>query len=239
MMVRCSDLCTALAFSKCLSTHLRRGRVSFLGYSETLDMESAATLCVLLHRHTKALSVALGYRDLLTQHHSERVRGLCEIIGLRYGLAGQDLDILRLSASFHDVGKIGIPDNILLKPASLEADEWEIMKRHSGIGEQIMLSTELDGAPQVALVIRHHHEHYNGLGYPDGLSRDEIPVCSRIISIADSYDAMAVTRPYHRPKRHEEIMKILNAETGLKHDPELMRMFCEIIEYSEFKAAET
>jgi len=201
-------------------------------------MESEASLCMLLHRYTKALSVALGFRDLLTQHHSERVRGLCELVGERYGLTERQLDILRLSAAFHDVGKIGIPDGILLKAAPFEPDEWDIMKLHSGIGEKIMLATELDGAPEVALAIRHHHERYAGFGYPDGLSGEEIPICSRIISIADSYDAMAVTRTYHRARKHPEIMDILHDETGLKHDPELMRVFRDIIENSDFKAAE-
>ena len=84
-------------------------------------MESEASLCMLLHRYTKALSVALGFRDLLTQHHSERVRGLCELVGERYGLTERQLDILRLSAAFHDVGKIGIPDGILLKAAPCRA----------------------------------------------------------------------------------------------------------------------
>ena len=101
-----------------------------------------------------------------------------------------------------------------------------------------MLATELDGAPEVALAIRHHHERYAGFGYPDGLSGEEIPICSRIISIADSYDAMAVTRTYHRARKHPEIMDILHDETGLKHDPELMRVFRDIIENSDFKAAE-
>ena len=85
-----------------------------------------------------------------------------------------------------------------------------------------MVSTELEGSQQAALLIRHHHEHYNGMGYPDKLSGENIPICSRIISIADSYDAMAVTRSYHRARTHLEIMAILHEETGKKHDPELM-----------------
>jgi HD-GYP domain-containing protein (c-di-GMP phosphodiesterase class II) len=85
-------------------------------------------------------------------------------------------------------------------------------------------------------VIRHHHENYNGQGYPDRLSGEEIPIYSRIIAIADSYDAMAVTRSYHNARTHLEIMAILHKETGAKYDPELMRVFCEIIESSELKA---
>jgi HD-GYP domain-containing protein (c-di-GMP phosphodiesterase class II) len=200
-------------------------------------MELEATIFTVLYTYTKALSVALGYRDLLTGLHSERVLGLSEAIGARCGLSKKELCILTIAASLHDIGKIGIPDHILLKPSQLDEAERETIRRHSEIGQRIMAATELEGAQQASLVIRHHHEHYNGLGYPDSLSGEEISICSRIISIADSYDAMAVTRSYHHAKTHLEIMAILHKETGEKHDPELMRIFCEIIESSKFKAA--
>ncbi|EMR13293.1 metal dependent phosphohydrolase [Methylophaga lonarensis MPL] len=189
-----------------------------------------------LLKYTKALSVALGYRDLSTQLHSERVQELSASIGEYCGLNRKELNTLVMAASFHDVGKIGISDNILLKPAKLDEAEWLTMKEHSEIGEKIMLSTELEGAPQVARLIRHHHEHFNGMGYPDNLAGEEIPICARIISIADSYDAMAVTRSYHRVRTHSEIMDILHEETGKKHDPELMKGFCKIIERSHHRA---
>jgi HD-GYP domain-containing protein (c-di-GMP phosphodiesterase class II) len=191
-----------------------------------------------LYKYTKALSVALGYRDLLTRLHSERVIGLSEELGERCGLSERELGILKVSASFHDIGKIGIPDHILLKPTSFEAAEWEVMKQHSIIGEKIMASTELEGSPQAALIIRKHHEHYDGTGYPDGLSEEDIPICSRIIAIADAYDAMAVTRSYHHARKHWEIIEILHVETGEKFDPNLMLIFTGIIESSKFKAAE-
>jgi len=191
-----------------------------------------------LYKYTKALSVALGYRDLLTRLHSERVLGLSEAIGVRCGLSEKELGILKIAASFHDIGKIGIPDHILLKPAPFEKAEWEIMKQHPIIGEKIMAATELKGSQQAALIIRQHHEHYEGMGYPDGLSGEDIPVCSRIIAIADAYDAMAVTRSYHHARNHQEIMEILSVETGKKFDPKLMVLFSEIIESSKFKAVE-
>jgi response regulator RpfG family c-di-GMP phosphodiesterase len=190
-----------------------------------------------LIKYTKALSVALGYRDLSTQLHSDRVQGLSASIGKSCGLPHTEINTLIVAASFHDVGKIGIPDNILFKPSQLDKAEWEIMKRHSEIGEEIMLATELEGSQQAAQLIRHHHEHYNGMGYPDQLMGEDIPLCSRIISIADSYDAIAVTRSYHHVRTHQEIMAILHEETGEKYDPELMRVFCKIIETSQFKAA--
>lgn len=154
-------------------------------------------------------------------------------------MANEELCILGIAASFHDIGKIGIPDNVLLKSSRLDEAEWEKMKQHSEIGERILGATELEGSQQACLAIRHHHEHYNGLGYPDGLKGRAISICSRIISIADSYDAMAVTRSYHQAKTHEQIMAILHEETGEKHDPELMRIFCGIIESSNLKAPKT
>lgn len=188
-----------------------------------------------LYRYTRGLSVALGYRDMMTRLHSERVRDLSEMIGLKYGLNNRSANSLKISSSFHDIGKIGIPDDILLKRSAFDESEWEVMKRHAVIGEDIMLSTGIDGIEHAATVIRHHHEHYDGGGYPDGLSGESIPICSRIISIADSYDAMAITRPYHTARKHGEIMKILSDENGKKFDPKLMEIFCEAIEQSPFR----
>lgn len=192
-----------------------------------------------LYMYTKALSVALGYRDLLTQLHSERVRGLSEAIGLACGLSDKELDVLKIAASFHDIGKIGIPDHILLKTSHFDEAEWEEIRKHPEIGEKIMAATELDGSQKASWVIRHHHEYYGGSGYPDGLAGEDIPICSRIISIADNYDAMAVTRSYNQARTHAEIMAIMQEETGNKHDPELMRIFCKTIETSEFRATKT
>ncbi len=190
-----------------------------------------------LYRYTRALSVALGFRDQMTQLHSERVRALSVELGKRCRLDEQEIESLKVGSSFHDIGKIGIADRILLKPAPFDDDEWKIMKRHPEIGERIMLSTGFEGAELAARVIRHHHEHYDGGGYPDGLSFEQIPVCARIISIADSYDAMAVTRSYHSARSHQQIMDILERETGRKHDPDLMGIFRGFIENSEFRAA--
>jgi HD-GYP domain-containing protein (c-di-GMP phosphodiesterase class II) len=189
-----------------------------------------------LYRYTKALSVALGFRDQMTQLHSERVLALSEALGASCGLSNKDLGLLKLGASFHDIGKIGIEDRILMKSAPLDTDEWIKMRQHAVIGEDILLATGLEGSQQAAKIIRHHHEHYDGQGYPDGLAGEDIPVYSRIISIADSYDAMAVTRSYHRQRGHVEIMEILHRETGTKHDPHLMQIFSELIESSPLQA---
>jgi response regulator RpfG family c-di-GMP phosphodiesterase len=200
-------------------------------------MEADLPVFDALHRNTKALSVALGYRDLLTRRHSERVHGLSKALGVRLRLSQQELAILDIAATFHDIGKIGIPDRILEKPSRLDEDERETMNQHATIGEKIIAATELEGSQEAARIIRHHHEHYDGFGYPDKLGGERIPICSRIISITDSYDAMAVTRSYHKARTHREIMAILDRETGTKHDPELMLIFCEVIETSIYIAA--
>jgi HD-GYP domain-containing protein (c-di-GMP phosphodiesterase class II) len=191
-----------------------------------------------LFNYTKALSVALGYRDELTLLHSERVQELAEALGEAYGLSEDELNTLKVAAAFHDIGKIGIPDHILLKPDRFDETELEVMKKHAEIGERIMAATELEDAQQAAQTIRHHHEHFDGTGYPDGLTGEEIPICSRIISIADSYDAMAMTRTYHHSRTHREIMVTMEKETGRKHDPQLMKIFSGIIESSQFKSAQ-
>lgn len=190
-----------------------------------------------LFGYSKALSVALCYRDQLTQLHSERVQNIAEAIGEACGLSESQLNALKIAASFHDIGKLGIPDNILLKPARFDEDEWKVMKRHSEIGAAIIAATELEGSEEAAFAILHHHEHFDGSGYPDGLTGEDIPISSRIISLADSYDAMAMTRSYHRPKTHVEIMLTMEKESGGKHDPHLMHVFCGIVENSDFKAA--
>jgi HD-GYP domain-containing protein (c-di-GMP phosphodiesterase class II) len=189
----------------------------------------------LLLRYTRALAVALGFRDMETRIHSERVLVLSEHMGERLGLSAREMGLLRIGAAFHDVGKIGVPDQVLLKPSRLDESETAAMQQHSAIGAEIIVSTQLEGAADAALVIRSHHEHWDGSGYPDGLAGEVIPLGARIVAIADSYDAMAVTRPYHRGRIHAEILDVLRLEPG-KHDPRLMAIFLEVIEEPDLRA---
>lgn len=196
------------------------------------DEKIYQTLC----RYTSALTVALGYRDTSTLLHSERVLGLSEQLGIRCGLSEKDLDILKIAASFHDIGKIGIPDPILLKTGEYDEDDWTVMREHPRIGAEIMQAIDLEGAKQVAEVIHSHHEHFDGSGYPEGKSKQDISILARIISIADAYDAMAMTRSYHQAKSHNYIMEIIHQETGTKFDPDIVSFFNGIIEDSEYKS---
>lgn len=174
---------------------------------------------------SRALVTALCERDGYTREHSDRVAVLATILGVECGLTQQELRLLGIAAAMHDIGKIGIPDNILLKPARFVADEWEIMKSHAVRGERILRSIEIEGMDTVATAVRHHHEHFDGGGYPDRLAGEDIPVMSRILSIVDSYDAMSMTRPYHPARTHEQVMNILRDEQGGKHDPAILERF--------------
>lgn len=185
-----------------------------------------------------ALTVALGARDHYTRIHCDRVVQLAAELGMHIGLTPQELEKLALSARFHDLGKIGIPDTILRKPTSFEANEWECMKQHVLIGEQIVLAINGGRASGIARTVRHHHEHYDGSGYPDGLKGSDIPLDARIISVADSYDAMIARRPYHNARDHQAVMDILISESGSKHDPDLVHAFGAVIEKSGMRAGQ-
>lgn len=192
----------------------------------------------MLARYTEALSVALGYRDIYTKLHSDRVRDLSCQLGEACGLSADELRILRIAASFHDIGKIGIPDRILSKTDPLADAERVVIQRHSNIGEEILTTIGLPGSAEAAIVVRHHHEWFNGNGYPDGLVDDHIPIASRLIGIADSYDAMAERRSYHAPLGHRDILAVLEQERGTKHDPDLLDVFMRVVERSSAKAGE-
>ncbi|HJV53694.1 MAG TPA: HD domain-containing phosphohydrolase [Noviherbaspirillum sp.] len=183
-------------------------------------------------RYTDALAVALHERDAETRQHCDRVIALALELGAACDLAAQELSVLAFSASFHDIGKIGIPDHVLRKPGSFTAQEWEIMKTHAARGERILRATLLPDADAIATVVRHHHEHFDGSGYPDGLAGQDIPLLARVLTIADSYDAMASSRVYHRKRTHDEVIAVMHAEAEIKFDPSVFERFTHVIEHS-------
>ena len=189
---------------------------------------------VLLLEQSDCLNVVLKARDAYTQQHSSRVEGMSMTIGRRCGLDEDQLELLRISAKLHDIGKIGIPDRILLKPARFEPDEWEVMKTHAALGQEFCNALPHDDGEAVGRIVRHHHEFFDGQGYPDGLSGEDIPIASRIITVTDSYDAMTTTRPYHAPRSHAQVMKILSDESGIKLDPYVFRHFVSVVSQSEY-----
>ncbi len=143
-----------------------------------------------------SLALTVEARDAYTEGHCERLATYSETLGAAIGLPEDDLAALRRGGYLHDVGKIGIPDAILLKHDRLTPQEYEIMKRHPVIGEK--LCDGLRSLAPVRQIIRHHHERLDGSGYPDGLKGDAIPLLAQIVAIADAYDAMTTSRPYRR-----------------------------------------
>ncbi|WP_151735706.1 HD-GYP domain-containing protein ['Paenibacillus yunnanensis' Narsing Rao et al. 2020] len=175
----------------------------------------------LLESFFTTLAVALDARDSYTAGHSLRVAEYSVIIGQLAGLAGKELDDLRKSALLHDIGKIGVPDSVLFKDGNLTEEEFNQIKSHPVLGENILLQVEPGDkmAPYLSGV-RSHHERYDGKGYPDGLAGLTIPLHGRIIAVADAYDAMTSDRPYRKGMDHERALQILEQGRGSQWDPE-------------------
>jgi ribonuclease P protein subunit RPR2 len=146
-----------------------------------------------------ALSRSMEAKDYYTGSHTERVASIAVALARRLGFTGAELDAVEIGALLHDVGKIGIPERILNKPDALDAEEWKVMKKHPVISDHIL--SEVDLHPIVRQIARHSHERYDGIGYPDGVAGEEIPLAARIVLVADALDALTTDRPY-RPARH-------------------------------------
>jgi diguanylate cyclase (GGDEF)-like protein/PAS domain S-box-containing protein len=174
-----------------------------------------------------AMKTALFEKSHETEQHAKRLIQLSKAVGEAIGLTAQQFDELELFSTLHDIGKIGIDNQILNKPAKLDDDEWIKMKKHSEIGYRIaMASPEL---MSIAYYILTHHERWDGKGYPQGLAGENIPLLSRILAVADSYDAMTEDRPYRKGMQKQEAIDEIVNNTGTQFDPEIARIFVEIV----------
>ncbi|HUU63084.1 MAG TPA: PAS domain S-box protein [Dehalococcoidia bacterium] len=171
-----------------------------------------------------ALAATVDARDPYTYGHSGRVADIAQKIGRATGLSEKELANLYAASLLHDVGKVGVPDAILTKPGALTAEEWVAIKKHSSEGARIV--GYVRGLGALVPVILHHHEWYDGTGYPDGLKGEGIPLAARIISVADAYDTMTTARPYREVVSHKEASEELRRCSGTQFDPELMEAFC-------------
>lgn len=167
-------------------------------------------------------------RSQETEEHAERLNFLTNLLGLSLGLSPSQLDLLSLFASFHDIGKVGISDNILNKPDKLTADEWVEMRRHSLIGQRICQSSP-ELMPIADLVLS-HHERWDGFGYPYGLKKLEIPLLARILSIVDAYDSMTNDRVYRLALSKEEALAEIKRNSGTQFDPKIVEKFLNLME---------
>ncbi len=174
-----------------------------------------------------ALALAVDAKDSYTRSHCQTVSQLSAVIAAELGLEGDRVARVRLAGLLHDVGKIGVPDAILNKPAALTDDEFELMKRHSLLGCDIVEAAEMHDE---ARWVRHHHERYDGSGYPDGLAGDEIPLESRIILVADAFEAMTSDRPYRRAPGQEFAVAELASNAGGQFDPRVVQALCRALD---------
>jgi putative nucleotidyltransferase with HDIG domain len=175
-----------------------------------------------------ALSSALDARDRETEGHSLRVAHLSYRLALEYGLSPEQAKTLERGAILHDIGKIGVSDNILLKPGPLDPQEWEVMRQHPDIGAQIV-----KGIPflQEAMpVIRYHQECWDGSGYPLGLKETAIPLNARIFAVVDTFDALTTERPYRSPISAQEAMEYIRSKSGILFDPTIVTAFGKMID---------
>lgn len=172
-----------------------------------------------------ALVSSVDSRDRYTRRHSEEVFFLSGLISEELNLSTEDHSLLMASALLHDVGKIGVPDRLLRLPMPLNEDEFDIIKRHAVLGALLAHAAELQSA---APLIRHHHEAWDGSGYPDGLSGEEIPLLARILAVADSFSAMTSDRPYRRSFPIADALDEIEAGSGTQWDPACVAAFLKV-----------
>ncbi len=176
------------------------------------------------------LALAAEYKDEDTGDHIVRMARYCALIAERHGLPPKEVRNILYAAPMHDVGKIGIPDNILLKPGKLTDEQFDKMKTHTNIGAKILANSKADILRIAQEIAISHHEKWNGRGYPQGISGDKIPVVGRIVGIADVFDALTSKRPYKDPYPVEVALDIIRKERGEHFDPEVTDVFLKNID---------
>jgi len=182
-------------------------------------MEKIITNIDIYHDIIESLAAALDAKDVYTSGHSTRVGNMSNNLAESLGLDDYNLQLIHIAGHLHDIGKIGVPDNILKKEGALSNSEWALMKNHPEIGCNIL--KKADSLKDISHIVLYHHERWDGNGYPQGLSKEEIPIGSRIIAICDSIDAMRSTRSYRKAISNLECYNEILKNKGLMYDPRI------------------
>lgn len=210
-------------------------------YQNTLLIEDKAKLLEeevkkatldLINREHETLTVlgkAAEFKDPETGAHVSRVAHYSKMLAREYGLSEKEQDLIFYAAPFHDLGKVGIEDKILLKPARLNEEEYEVMKGHATIGYEILKDSQSQYLQAGAMIALTHHEKFNGKGYPKGIKGEDIHIFGRIVAIADVFDALTSQRPYKRAWSFKEALDFLEDEKEKHFDPKLVDLFIEHI----------
>jgi HD-GYP domain-containing protein (c-di-GMP phosphodiesterase class II) len=179
------------------------------------------------YRMVQAMVRSLEAKDPYTRGHSDRVSELSYVIALKMGIDIKQAEMLKRAAQMHDIGKLGIQDDILNKKTGLSQGEWDIVRKHPEVGEEILKPVFLD--PQMLSVIRSHHERYDGTGYPDGLKADDITIYAQIVSVADAYDAMTSSRSYHSALPKDEALAKIKSAAGTQFNPAVVNTLIDLL----------
>jgi putative two-component system response regulator len=211
-----------LGYQKQLETEVAHRTVQL---KQALDRNKLASLDTIFR-----LSQAAEYKDEDTGAHIVRIGFYAAAIARKMGFNPNDSEALLYAAPMHDVGKIGIPDKILLKPAKLEPDEWDTMKQHTTIGGKILQGSDFDVIQMAEVVALTHHEKWDGTGYPRGLQGENIPKVGRIAAIADVFDALTTRRPYKDAFPYDKALTIIQEMAPVHFDPQVTSAFFEIVD---------
>jgi putative two-component system response regulator len=184
------------------------------------------------------LAAAAEYRDDETGEHTRRVGATAARLADRLGLPDEVVHLIRLAAPLHDIGKIGIPDAILLKPGRLTPDEFDDMKRHTTIGAQMLAGGASEQLAMAEQIAASHHERWDGTGYPCGIAGDAIPIAGRIVAVADVFDALTHARPYKDAWPLEQALEELTRQRGRQFDPDIIDAFFELLDTPAVRVAE-
>ena len=180
------------------------------------------------YRVVQAMVRSLEAKDPYTRGHSDRVSEYSYAIAVKMGIASGEADLLKKAAQMHDIGKLGIHDEILNKKSDLSESEWDLMRKHPVVGEEILEPVFMDA--NMLSVIRSHHEHYDGTGYPDGLKAGKASIFSQIVAVADAYDAMTSSRSYRAALTKEEALAKVKAGSGSQFNPAVVQAFVKVLE---------
>jgi putative two-component system response regulator len=182
----------------------------------------------MLEKFAMILANTLEAKDLSTHLHCERLVEYADSVGDCLNLVPDEREALRLGACLHDIGKIGVPDVLLQKSHGLDEEEWVVLRRHAEVGAAIL--EDIDGWSEVRRIVRHHHERYDGGGYPDRLRGMMIPLGARVVCVIDAFDVMCSGRPYSPPRPPEVAMQELIRQRGQQFDPDVVDAFIEVLE---------
>lgn len=177
----------------------------------------------------RRLGRAAEYRDDMTGYHIIRMSRYSQLLALAAGMNEEEAEVLLNASPMHDIGKIGIPDSILLKPGKLDSEEWAIMQKHVDIGVEILSGSDSELMDMAAEIAQNHHEKWDGTGYPRALEGENIPLTGRIVAVADVFDALTTERSYKEAWSVEKAVEFLKEQSGKHFDPHLVSLFLEIL----------